>query len=115
MDIKASLTDALNANGYKLNGVTPYVVAERPPHLQQKFAVFGKMAEAVKKANEGKTGQQVVIEPRYCAIFIQTDGQDKPKCVGEVRDGGVMAWEEDNCKALLSKNGAEIMVSKTSY
>eukprot|EP00973_Karenia_brevis_P065174 9049063-Karenia_brevis.AAC.1 len=63
LDIEASLTDPIKEGGHDINSIKPYIVAERTPEQQQKFAVFGKVVEAVKQANKDKMGREVVVEP----------------------------------------------------
>ena len=81
MDIKASLSDAFVTKTFQINDTVPYVVAERSPEMQQKFAVYGKVVDIVKKASVGKEGHDVVDGPRYCAVFVQIAGQERPKFI----------------------------------
>lgn len=108
-DMKASLNDIFQQGQHLINGAKPYVVTERTPEAQQKFATFGKEVEAVKAANNGKSGgQEVIIEPRYLAIFLKVKNEERPKFIAEVRRNGILDWNNENCQSLLGKSAKEV-------
>ena len=114
-DIKATLNDIFQQGKCKIKGVKPYTVTERTPETQRKFATFGKAVEAVKLANREKTmEQEVVIEPRYMAIYVKPNNQQRPKIIAEVRRDGVLEWNDANCQELLGKSAKEIEATSGS-
>ena len=108
-DLKATLNDIFKQGQKKINNIEPYVVTERTPEVQRKFATFGKAVDAVKTANRDKAmEQEIVVEPKYMAIFLKKHNEERPKFIAEVSRDGILAWDDTNCQSLLGKSGKEI-------
>ena len=109
-DIKMTLNDIFEQGKQNIiNNLKPYVVTERTPEVQRKFATFGRAVDAVKTANRDKAvEQEIIVEPKYLAIFLKINGDERPKFIGEVRRDGSLDWNDTNCQALLGKSGKEI-------
>ena len=114
LDVRASLTDIFKSGEFNINGVVPYVVSERSPARQVQFSQYGKIVDVIKKANKDKAEtQEIVVEPRYCSVFVKLQGEERPKFIAEVTRDGKISWDDDNCERFLGAKGAGLEAKKS--
>jgi hypothetical protein len=101
-EIRGCLADILKANDdLKVNGVQPYVIAERPLQERLRLQKFGRLVEVVKGMAKDLVGTTIQMDARSCSIYVQVEGADRPHLVAEILQAGQPNIHEENCTKCL--------------
>eukprot|EP00973_Karenia_brevis_P035706 4927027-Karenia_brevis.AAC.1 len=81
--------EVIETQSLKINDVLPKVVAQKPPYLEEKFKRFGRMVGACQKIVAEKPQLKIDrTEFSQCALFLEVEGQDRPKFIFEIDRNG---------------------------
>ena len=83
-ELRGVVQDIITNQDFKINDVIPRVGLEPSPERKQKNRDFGKFVDCVRKAAVSKEDVEVVVEPRFHAVFLRVDGEERLKFIGEI-------------------------------
>ncbi|CAK0855031.1 unnamed protein product, partial [Prorocentrum cordatum] len=88
LQLKGCISDILKTGNYKVNYITPYVVAQTPMEVRRQYHKFGNITEANEKAVTKKDGKDMAIEWSAFSCYVKVPTEERPFLIGEVTDRG---------------------------
>ena len=112
-DVRMCLNDVVKEKGLKINRVVPYIVSEKPLHVQAQYRLLGQIIEctklAVAKLGEDNGRFEIVPEFSTLSCYIQHAEMERPLLIGEVTNQGDKVLNERNIAQHLKMEKAEFL------
>ena len=91
LEIRGCLQDIIRNDDVKVNGIQPFVVAERPMKVQQRYRRLGQPMEAIKGTAE-KLGGGFEAAPDWqsFACYLTVPSDERPRLIGEMDEDCVI-------------------------